>query len=108
MGNRSVHIGPYAIRLAADTAQDTNRSTIVSTDFYPLKGSNRIPRSFLEVELEPYPGKEEEGLFVMTMTVPPTARPCSYLNEPKGSIHLEFDHPRIRSLDLQVKIAVAN
>ena len=52
-------------------------------------------RDFLQARMEPYPGKADEGLMILTLEVPPTARTCYYLGAEPGNLKLEFDHPRI-------------
>jgi hypothetical protein len=46
------------------------------------------------------------GLMQLEVDIPADAPRCSYLGVPLGDLHIEFDHPRIPSLDLKVKFAV--
>jgi hypothetical protein len=61
---------------------------------------------FLQARLEPFQDKAELGLMQLVLSVPQGARVCSYLGAMAGQLRLEFDHPRIASLDLSVRLAV--
>jgi hypothetical protein len=55
----------------------------------------------------PYDGKlADAGLLQLEVEIPADAPRCSYLGVPLGDLRIEFDHPRIRTLDLKIKFAI--
>lgn len=61
----------------------------------------------IKARVLPYEGEtSESGLRHLEVEIPADAAPCSYLGVPLGDLKIEFDHPRIPSLDLKVKFAV--
>ncbi len=67
----------------------------------------RCEPEFIQATIVPYRGqKEQAGLMYLDVEIPATAPACSYLGVPLGDLRIEFDHPRIPSLDLKVKFAV--
>jgi hypothetical protein len=63
--------------------------------------------AFVKVAVLPYDGKTPDaGLMHLEVEIPADAPRCSYLGVPLGDLRIEFDHPRIPSLDLKVKFAV--
>ena len=62
---------------------------------------------FVSAIILPYEGSTQDaGLSTLEIEVPRDAPPCSYLGVPMGTLHVDFDHPRIQSLDLKVKFAI--
>lgn len=62
---------------------------------------------FVDVNLTPWPDvKKGLGLYYMDLTIPKDQRICDYIAAQKGSLRLEFDHPRIDSLDLSLELAI--
>lgn len=62
---------------------------------------------FVKASVLPYSGKTQDaGLMTLQVDIPADAPRCSYLGVPLGDLRIEFDHPRIQSLDLKVKFAV--
>ncbi len=62
---------------------------------------------FVKAAVLPYEGKTPEaGLMHLEVEIPADAPRCSYLGVPLGELRVEFDHPRITSLDLKLKFAV--
>lgn len=63
--------------------------------------------AFIKAAVLPYDGKTPDaGLMHLEVEIPADAPRCSYLGVPLGDLRIEFDHPRIPSLDLKVKFAV--
>jgi hypothetical protein len=62
---------------------------------------------FVKATVLPYEGKSADaGLLQLEVEIPADAPRCSYLGVPLGDLHIEFDHPRIPTLDLKVKFAI--
>ena len=62
---------------------------------------------FVDVKLTPWTGvKEGLGLYYMDLSIPKHQRICDFMAARKGSLRIEFDHPRIESLDLSLELAV--
>jgi len=62
---------------------------------------------FVRAAVLPYEGSTNDaGLMHLEVEIPSDAPKCSYLGVPVGDLRIEFDHPRISSLDLKVKFAV--
>ena len=61
---------------------------------------------FVKAAVLPSDGKSDTGLMQLEVEIPADAPRCSYLGVPLGDLKIEFDHPRIPSLDLKVKFAV--
>lgn len=66
--------------------------------------------SFLDVKVTPYEGKAgtAKGLYHLDIQVPKASPVGRYQASEAGEIKIEFDHPRIPSLDLRVDFAVSN
>lgn len=63
--------------------------------------------SFVSANIYPYEGATQSaGLSTLEIEIPKDAPACSYLGVPLGQLHIDFDHPRIRDLDLKLKFAV--
>jgi hypothetical protein len=73
----------------------------------PVKKIGVTPE-FLHVEVKRYETEQlGDGLYHLTIEVPATAPLCYHYSQEKfGKIHLEFDHPRIKELDLKVAFQV--
>jgi hypothetical protein len=73
----------------------------------PVKRIEVTPE-FLHVEVKRYETEQlGDGLYHLTIEVPATAPLCYHYSQEKfGKIHLEFDHPRIKELDLKVAFQV--
>ncbi|HUG67304.1 MAG TPA: DUF1573 domain-containing protein, partial [Pirellulaceae bacterium] len=62
---------------------------------------------FVKAAVLPYDAEPKDaGLMQLEVEIPADAPRCSYLGVPLGDLKIEFDHPRIPSLDLKVKFAV--
>ncbi len=62
---------------------------------------------FVKAAVLPYEGQTSDaGLMYLELEVPAGAPRCSYLGVPLGDLRIEFNHPRIQSLDLKLKFAV--
>ncbi|MCB9873397.1 MAG: DUF1573 domain-containing protein [Planctomycetaceae bacterium] len=48
----------------------------------------------------------DAGIMRLEVEIPSNAPACSYLGVPLGDLRIEFDHPRISTLDLKIKFAV--
>ena len=57
---------------------------------------------------ELYAKNADIGLYVLEVEVPKNSKPCDYISKSGAQIHLEFEHPRIESLDLKMVFAVAD
>ncbi|MEC7355992.1 MAG: hypothetical protein VX111_15000, partial [Planctomycetota bacterium] len=68
-----------------------------------LKEAQVSPR-YLKVEVEPQ--NPEKGLYTLTMSIPPYSPPGTFTADTAGKIRLEFDHPRIKELDLQIHAVI--
>jgi hypothetical protein len=75
------------------------------TDLKP--GPVQITPRFLQASLRPHEGDNVAGLYDLTIELPDDVEPCSYLGNPSGELKLDFDHPRIEDLTLEVRFAVA-
>lgn len=63
--------------------------------------------AFIKAKVLPYEGEtRDSGMLRLEVEIPSTAPTCSYLGVPLGDLNIEFDHPRIPSLDLKLKFAV--
>lgn len=72
-----------------------------------LKVSNLVVEpQFVKVELKPHPNQQRAGLYDLTVEIPPETEPCAYRVGHEGRIHFEFDHPRVKKLDLKVDFSV--
>lgn len=60
--------------------------------------------SFIQTKIVPY--KESAGLSYVEFEVPSTAPVCSFRGQQLGKVVINFDHPRIESLDLKVRLTV--
>jgi hypothetical protein len=59
---------------------------------------------FLEVDLQPE--NPEKGLYTLTISIPPYSPQGTYTADTSGSIRLEFDHPRIKDLELNFNAVI--
>jgi hypothetical protein len=65
-----------------------------------------VQPSFLDVSLEPRAASQDKGLYALTIKVPKNAPRCSYMPPRPGKVFIEFDHPRIKDLQMHVELAV--
>lgn len=64
--------------------------------------------SFLEARIQPATAEQAaRGIYYLELLVPPDAPDCRYLREKPGRLRLEFDHPRIEPLELNLVFSVA-
>jgi len=64
----------------------------------------RVDPDFVKVDLQPYDG--QQNLYRMAVTLPATAPKSVYRGQRLGTIHIDFEHPRIQQLDLKVKFVL--
>lgn len=69
----------------------------------PVRSIQTVPE-FMNVKLAP---QGDNGLYRLGIEVPSGAPDCLFMGRPHGSIKIEFDHPRIRKLELKVLLGVA-
>ncbi len=62
--------------------------------------------SFLEVSMQPLERSTRPGVYEMRIAVPDTAPLGSYMGARHGKLEIEFEHPRIERLKLDVQFAV--
>jgi hypothetical protein len=67
----------------------------------------QVTPRFLKASLEPRTGDGVVGMYDLSVEVPDDAEPCTFLGRPSGELKLDFDHPRIDDLTLEVHFAVA-
>ena len=48
------------------------------------------------------------GLYEMEINIPEGTKPCDYISQSTGNIQIDFEHPRIDSLELKMVFAVAD
>lgn len=60
---------------------------------------------FISVSLDPHSG-HTAGLYFLEIDIPPDAPVCHYDNARTGKLIIEFDHPRINPLTLNLRFAV--
>ncbi len=63
-----------------------------------------VSPEFLEVDLQPE--NPEKGLYTLTISIPPYSPKGTYTADTSGSIRLEFDHPRIKDLELNFNAVI--
>jgi hypothetical protein len=63
-----------------------------------------VSPEFLEVDLQPE--NPEKGLYTLTISIPPYSPQGTYTADTSGSIRLEFDHPRIKDLELNFNAVI--
>ena len=63
-----------------------------------------VSPEFLEVDLQPE--NPEKGLYTLTISIPPYSPQGTYTADTSGSIRLEFDHPRIKNLELNFNAVI--
>ncbi len=66
----------------------------------------KVNPEFVKVELRPNDKAERKGLYDLVVSIPPDTEPCAYRFGNEGTIHFEFDHPRVKKLDLKVDFSV--
>ena len=66
----------------------------------------KVEPAFLKVELLPLPNASVPGLYDLLVELPKETQPCAHRGDNMGTIHFEFDHPRIPKLDLLVDFSV--
>lgn len=72
-----------------------------------LEVSNlQVEPEFVEVRLTAHESSSGKRNLYLKVEVPADAPQCLYLGEKLGKIQLQFDHPRIKELELDVKLAV--
>ena len=64
----------------------------------------QVTPGYLKVEVEPQ--NLEKGLYTLTISIPPYSPQGTFTADTAGRIRLEFDHPRIKELDLQFHAVV--
>ena len=64
----------------------------------------QVTPGYLKVEVEPQ--NLEKGLYTLTISIPPYSPQGTFTADTAGRIWLEFDHPRIKELDLQFHAVV--
>ena len=67
----------------------------------------QITPAFLKASLKPREEEESSGMYDLTVELPADVPPCTYVGNPCGELALDFDHPRIDDLILEVRFAVA-
>jgi len=73
-----------------------------------LTGVETVPE-FIQISLKPYrssEGKVTPSLYRLHLEIPRDAPPCTYSVTRPGTIGLQFDHPRIKKLDLKVVFSI--
>lgn len=66
----------------------------------------KVEPEFLKVQLVPLPNAAVAGLYDLIVELPRETEPCSHRGDNMGTIHFDFDHPRIPKLDLLVDFSV--
>jgi hypothetical protein len=66
----------------------------------------KVKPEFLKVQLVPLPNAAVAGLYDLIVELPRETEPCSHRGDNMGTIHFDFDHPRIPKLDLLVDFSV--
>jgi hypothetical protein len=69
--------------------------------------SVQITPQFLKATLKPRETDIGSGLYDLSIELPDDVEPCTYLGIPSGELKLDFDHPRIEDMQLDVHFAVA-
>ncbi|HUE74322.1 MAG TPA: DUF1573 domain-containing protein [Pirellulaceae bacterium] len=67
----------------------------------------QITPQFLKASLQPREKDRISGLYDLAVELPDDIEPCTYLGNPSGELRIDFDHPRIEDLTLDVHFAVA-
>jgi hypothetical protein len=67
----------------------------------------QITPRFLSASLQPRNSDGISGLYDLSIQLPNDIEPCTYLGNPSGQLKIDFDHPRIEDLTLDVHFAVA-
>ena len=70
-------------------------------------GNLSVKPEFLKARITPHQSDAAAGLYDLVIEVPSSTAPCTYLGLPSGQITIDFDHPRIDDLKLEVQFAVA-
>ena len=64
--------------------------------------------AFLHARLTPYAaGSRDVGLYRLEVEIPGDAPSCAYTGEHRGVVRLRTDHPRLRTIELQVDFVLA-
>lgn len=64
---------------------------------------------FVEAKITSYkPSGKEVGLYYLDVVVPPGIAPMARAETNPGTIHVDFDHPRVKDLDLKLEFIVAS
>ena len=73
-----------------------------------VKSIRTVP-DFLHVQLTPIKADSSSGVYRMEITVPKGSPTCQHIaDQQQGSLSIEFEHPRIESLDLKLDLAVVD
>ncbi|HZL90506.1 MAG TPA: DUF1573 domain-containing protein [Pirellulaceae bacterium] len=67
----------------------------------------RVKPEFLKASVKPHVEESAHGLYDLSLELPAEVPPCTYLGLPSGELKIDFDHPRIDDLTLEVHFAVA-
>lgn len=66
----------------------------------------KVVPEFMKVSLVPSKSATVSGLYDLVVEIPPETEPCVHRVRDAGTIHFDFDHPRIKTLDLGVSFSV--
>jgi hypothetical protein len=64
--------------------------------------------AFVVATLQPATVLGAKGLYHLDLEIPKGTRPCNFINEERGKVRIDFDHPRIDSLELSLEFAVVD
>jgi hypothetical protein len=67
----------------------------------------RSTPEFLKASVKPHDEALSHGLYDLSLELPADVKPCTYLGLRSGELKIDFDHPRIDDLTLEVHFAVA-
>lgn len=65
----------------------------------------QVTPEYLQVAIEPYQAGATSSLYRMEVVVPAGKATAALMGENLGKIHVQFDHPRVRELHLDVELA---
>lgn len=66
-----------------------------------------VTPAWLEVQLKPDAQRGANGLYRLTLTIPPGTKPGRYRGDEAGTLRVRLNHPRIAELNLRLTFAVA-
>lgn len=101
VGDRLLKLGR-----AARSTELTRKFLIKVTDSAPelAVAKTAVSPDYLRVALEPLKVNERSALYRLVVVVPPGVE-GALMGDKAGKIRLEFDHPRVRELELDVELA---